>query len=77
MLPLVDKPIIQYGVEEAVASGVPTSSSSRVAARMRSRITSTCRSSSRSFLEQRGKTEQLDEIREISSLISVVVRAPR
>ena len=24
MLPLVDKPIIQYGVEEAVASGVDT-----------------------------------------------------
>ena len=23
MLPLVDKPIIQYGVEEATASGVP------------------------------------------------------
>ena len=27
MLPLVDKPIIQYGVEEALGSGVSTSSS--------------------------------------------------
>ena len=32
MLPVVDKPIIQYGVEEAIASGVATRSSSSPAA---------------------------------------------
>ena len=71
MLPLVDKPIIQYGVEEAVASGV------------RNIILVTGRGKNaiedhfdvnvelESFLEARGKREQLDEVRKISSMINV------
>ena len=49
MLPLVDKPIIQYGVEEAVGRASRTSSSSQAAARTPSKITSTSRSNSRRF----------------------------
>jgi len=71
MLPLVDKPIIQYGVEEAVASGI------------RNIILVTGRGKNaiedhfdvnvelESFLEARGKREQLDEVRKISSMINV------
>ena len=46
MLPLVDKPTIQYVVEEAVASGLHRSSSSRAATSAPSGITSTRPSSS-------------------------------
>jgi UTP--glucose-1-phosphate uridylyltransferase len=71
MLPLVDKPIIQYGVEEAVDSGV------------RNIILVTGRGKNaiedhfdvnielESFLEARGKREQLNEVRKISSMINV------
>ena len=70
MLPLVDKPIIQYGVEEAVASGVEESSSSPAAARTRSKITSTCRRA-RDFPRVPRQDDLLEEIRKISSLINV------
>ena len=70
MLPLVDKPIIQYGVEEAVASGV------------RNIILVTGRGKNaiedhfdvnielESFLEARGKRDQLAEVRKISNMIN-------
>ena len=41
MLPLVDKPIIQYGVEEACTPDATRSSSSPAAARAPSKTTST------------------------------------
>jgi UTP--glucose-1-phosphate uridylyltransferase len=71
MLPLVDKPIIQYGIEEAVGSGV------------RDIILVTGRGKNaiedhfdvavelETFLEARGKLDQLEEIRKITSLINV------
>jgi UTP--glucose-1-phosphate uridylyltransferase len=71
MLVLVDKPVIQYGVEEAVQSGV------------RNIVIVTGRGKNaiedhfdvnvelESFLEQRGKKSQLEEIRRITSLIQV------
>ena len=71
MLVLVDKPVIQYGVEEAVQSGVDniiivTSRGKHViedhfdvAVELET------------FLEQRGKTAQLEEIRKISQSCSV------
>ena len=71
MLVLVDKPVIQYGVEEAVQSGV------------RNIVIVTGRGKNaiedhfdvnvelESFLEQRGKKSQLEEIRQITSLIQV------
>jgi UTP--glucose-1-phosphate uridylyltransferase len=71
MLPLVDKPIIQYGVEEAVGSGVENFI--LVTGRGKNAIEDHFDVSVEleSFLETRGKRDQLDEIRKISSLINV------
>jgi UTP--glucose-1-phosphate uridylyltransferase len=70
MLPLVDKPIIQYGVEEAVASGIDNII--LVTGRGKNAIEDHFDVSVEleSFLEARGKKEQLDEIRKISNLIN-------
>jgi UTP--glucose-1-phosphate uridylyltransferase len=70
MLPLVDKPIIQYGVEEAVQSGV--SNIILVTGRGKNAIEDHFDVSVEleSFLEARGKRQQLDEIRKISNLIN-------
>ncbi|MBA3887910.1 MAG: UTP--glucose-1-phosphate uridylyltransferase GalU [Acidobacteria bacterium] len=70
MLPLVDKPIIQYGVEEAVASGIDNII--LVTGRGKNAIEDHFDVSVEleSFLEARGKREQLDEIRKISNLIN-------
>jgi len=71
MLPLVDKPIIQYGVEEAVASGVDDII--LVTGRGKNAIEDHFDVSVEleSFLEARGKREQLEEIRKISGMINV------
>jgi len=71
MLPLVDKPIIQYGVEEAVASGVDHIII--VTGRGKNAIEDHFDVSIEleSFLEARGKLDQLAEIRKISNLINV------
>jgi UTP--glucose-1-phosphate uridylyltransferase len=71
MLPLVDKPTIQYGVEEAVASGV--SNIILVTGRGKNAIEDHFDVSTEleTFLESRGKVEQLEEIRKITSLINV------
>jgi UTP--glucose-1-phosphate uridylyltransferase len=70
MLPLVDKPIIQYGVEEAVASGVDNII--LVTGRGKNAIEDHFDVSVEleTFLESRGKTELLAEIRKISNLIN-------
>src|SRR5437867_10380719 len=70
MLPLVDKPIIQYGVEEAVASGV--SNIILVTGRGKNAIEDHFDVSVEleTFLEARGKRDQLDEVRKISNLIN-------
>ena len=70
MLPLVDKPIIQYGVEEAVASGIDNII--LVTGRGKNAIDDHFDVSVEleTFLEARGKKEQLDEIRKISNLIN-------
>jgi UTP--glucose-1-phosphate uridylyltransferase len=70
MLPLVDKPIIQYGVEEAVASGVDNII--LVTGRGKNAIEDHFDVSVEleTFLEARGKKEQLAEIRKISNLIN-------
>ena len=71
MLPLVDKPIIQYGVEEAVASGV--SNIILVTGRGKNAIEDHFDVSVEleTFLEARGKKEQLAEIRRISNAINL------
>ncbi len=70
MLPLVDKPIIQYGVEEAVAAGV--SNIILVTGRGKNAIEDHFDVSVEleTFLEARGKTDLLAEIRKISNLIN-------
>jgi len=71
MLPLVDKPIIQYGVEEAVGSGVDDII--LVTGRGKNAIEDHFDVSIEleTFLEARGKHDLVDEIRKISSLINV------
>src|ERR1700704_1928129 len=61
MLPLVDKPIIQYGVEEAVASGIDNII--LVTGRGKNAIEDHFDVSYEleSFLQQRGKLELLEE----------------
>ena len=70
MLPLVDKPIIQYGVEEALASGVDNII--LVTGRGKNAIEDHFDVSVEleTFLEARGKKELLAEIRKISNLIN-------
>jgi UTP--glucose-1-phosphate uridylyltransferase len=70
MLPLVDKPIIQYGVEEAVGAGIDNII--LVTGRGKNAIEDHFDVSVEleTFLEARGKTEQLAEIRKISNLIN-------
>ncbi len=71
MLPLVDKPIIQYGVEEAVLSGVDNII--LVTGRGKNAIEDHFDVSVEleSFLEARGKREQLEEVRKISSMMNI------
>jgi UTP--glucose-1-phosphate uridylyltransferase len=71
MLPLVDKPIIQYGVEEALASGADNIII--VTGRGKNAIEDhfDVAFELETFLEARGKYELLEEIRKISNLINV------
>ena len=71
MLVLVDKPVIQYGVEEAVQSGV--TNIVIVTGRGKNAIEDhfDVAVELESYLEQRGKTALLEEIRKITQLINV------
>ena len=71
MLVLVDKPVIQYGVEEAVASGV--NNIVIVTGRGKNAIEDhfDVAVELERYLEQRGKTALLEEIRKITQLINV------
>jgi UTP--glucose-1-phosphate uridylyltransferase len=71
MLVLVDKPVIQYGVEEAVASGMDNIVI--VTGRGKNAIEDHFDKAVEleSFLEQRGKHELLAEVRKITDLINV------
>src|SRR6476469_7620745 len=71
MLVLVDKPVIQYGVEEAVASGVDNIVI--VTGRGKNAIEDhfDVNVELESFLEQRGQKEQLAEVRKISQMIQL------
>jgi UTP--glucose-1-phosphate uridylyltransferase len=71
MLPLVDKPTIQYGVEEACASGVPNIIV--VTGRGKNAIEDHFDVSTEleAFLESRGKKDLADEVRKITTAKSV------
>ena len=70
MLPLVDKPTIQYGVEEALASGVDNVI--LVTGRGKNAIEDhfDVNIELEAFLEKRGKLEQLEAVRNVSNLIN-------
>jgi UTP--glucose-1-phosphate uridylyltransferase len=70
MLPLVDKPTIQYGVEEALASGIDNII--LVTGRGKNAIEDhfDVNIELETFLEARGKRDQLAEIRKISDMIN-------
>jgi UTP--glucose-1-phosphate uridylyltransferase len=71
MLPLVDKPIIQYVIEEAVASGI--TSIIIVTGRGKNAIEDHFDVSYEleKLLEERGKTDLLEQVRGISSMINL------
>src|ERR687889_437935 len=71
MLPLVDKPLIQYGVEEAIHSGI--SNIIIVTGRGKSSIEDHFDKSFEleHLLESRGKKEMLQAVRSISDMIDV------
>ena len=71
MLAVVDKPLIQYVVEECVASGIENIII--VTGRGKNAIEDhfDVAVELESYLEQRGKTTQLEEIRKITQLINV------
>lgn len=71
MLPIVDKPLIQYGVEEAVASGIDNIIV--VTGRGKSAIEDHFDVSFELeyLLEKRGNTDQLQVVRQISDLIRI------
>ena len=71
MLPLLDKPIIQYGIEEARASGI--NNIILVTGRGKNAIEDhfDVNVELEIFLEARGKTDLVTEIRKISNLINV------
>jgi UTP--glucose-1-phosphate uridylyltransferase len=71
MLPLVDKPIIQYVIEEAVASGL--TSIIIVTGRGKNAIEDHFDVSYEleRLLQERGKTDLLEQVRSISNLINV------
>ena len=71
MLPLVDKPIIQYVIEEAVAAGL--TSIIIVTGRGKNAIEDHFDVSYEleRLLEERGKTDLLEQVRAISSMINV------
>ena len=71
MLPLVDKPIIQYGVEEAVAAGIDhiilVTGRGKYAIEDHFDVNIELET----FLESRGKHDMLREVRQVSDLINV------
>jgi UTP--glucose-1-phosphate uridylyltransferase len=71
MLPLVDKPLIQYGVEEAVASGIE--SILIITSRDKSSIENHFDVSFEleTILKQKGKDEMLDMVRAVSDLAQI------
>jgi UTP--glucose-1-phosphate uridylyltransferase len=72
LLPLVDKPAVQYVVEEAVAAGFTTAVF--VTAEGKSAIEDHFDRNLRleAFLEQRGKAELLELVRSVGSMVEVV-----
>src|SRR4030043_811298 len=71
MLPLVDKPLIQYSVEEAISSGIEqvimvTALGKRAIEDYFDRSFEL-----EYFLEQKGDTERLRQMRELSNLVDI------
>ena len=71
MLVLVDKPVIQYGVEEAARSGISNIIIVTGRGKNANEDHFDVNIELESFLEQRGKIAQLEEIRKITTAINV------
>src|SRR2546425_4483830 len=71
MLPLVDKPIIQYGVEEAVASGVDNIILVTGRGKNAIEVHFDVSVELQTFLEAPGKPDQPSEIRKNSNLVKL------
>ena len=71
MLPLVDKPIIQYGVEEAMAAGCDQIIIITGRGKSASKIISTSATSSSTCWKPRQKSDLLAIVRQISDMIHV------
>src|SRR5512136_1772294 len=71
MLPLVDKPIIQYAVEEAIAAGLENLVI--ITGRGKNAIEDHFDVSYEleKILEQRGKSDLLEQVRAISKMVSI------
>jgi len=71
MMPLVDKPLIQYGVEEALNSGI--TQIIMVTARGKSTMEDYFDRSPEleRFLEQKGETQRLKQIKKLSDMVDV------
>ena len=77
MLPVVDKPIIQYGVEEAVAAGIDQIIV--VTGRDKRAIVDHFDISFEleHYLKDRGKTRELQVVRKISDMVDITYRKNR
>src|SRR5438034_10153538 len=71
MLPLVDKPLIQYVIEEAVASGILNVTIITGGGKNAIEDHFDVSYELERVMEARGKEEQLNEVRQISNMISV------
>ena len=71
MLPIVDKPVIQYAIEEAVASGIESIIiiTGRGKTAIEDHFDVACELEQ--LLERRGKLELLEQVRSISNMINV------
>jgi hypothetical protein len=78
MLPIVDKPLIQYAVEEALEAGRGAWSSSPARPSAPSRITSTPTANWRSLLLKQGKSDLLNTLRSVlpSYASCIYIRQP-
>ena len=71
MLPVVDKPAIQYVVEEAVGAGSTTSSSSPGAGKRAIEDHFDRNFELEHYLEQQGKLDQLDEVQVVAEIADI------
>jgi UTP--glucose-1-phosphate uridylyltransferase len=71
MVPLVDKPLIQYSVEEAIKSGIEQIIMVTARGKHSMEDYFDCSSELERFLEKKNDTERLRQMRELSSMVDI------